>query len=246
MVPDKFEKHIKNQLGKREISPSDNAWDKISGQLEKRESPKSKRFLWYSVAAACIGILIISTLYLNTSDESIDSGIQLVETPNEPVVIPKTEDVLIEQKAVEEKIAISDKPNIKDAKKPRVQVETDLNNNSSIASTGSVSDKAIKADVVPNGAEQLINAKIAKIVAQVNLLENSNLPVSSLEVDSLLRQAQQEILTDKIFNQEGKVDAMALLDEVEGELDKSFREQIFESLKTGFLKVRTAVADRNN
>jgi len=36
------------------------------------------------------------------------------------------------------------------------------------------------------------------------------------------------------------------LNEVEGELDISFREQIFESLKTGFLKVRTAVADRNN
>jgi len=39
---------------------------------------------------------------------------------------------------------------------------------------------------------------------------------------------------------------MALLTEVEGELDQSFRDQIFEKLKSGFLKVRTAVADRNN
>ncbi len=246
MVPDKFEKHIKNQLGKREISPSDNAWDKISGQLAKTESPKSKRFLWYSVAAACIGILIISTLYLNTSDESIDSDIQLVETPNEPVIIPKTEAVVKKQNAVEEKIAISDKPSIKVAKKPSIQVETDSDYNSQIASTDNFSDKIIKVDTVLNKAEQLINTKIAEIVAQVNSLENSNLPISSIEVDSLLRKAQQEVLTDKIFNQEGKVDAMALLNEVEGELDKSFREQIFESLKTGFLKVRTAVADRNN
>ena len=245
MVPDKFEKHIKNQLGRREISPSDNAWDKVSGQLAKTEPPKSKRFLWYSVAAAFIGILIISTLYLNTSDEAIDYDIQIVETPIEPVDTPKIEDVVIEQNAVE-KIAISDKPTSKDAKKPRIQVKTDLKYNSQIASIESVSENVIKAGVVPNGTEQLINAKIAKIVAQVKLLENSNLPVSSIEVDSLLRQAQQEILTDKIFNQEGKVDAMALLNEVEGELDKSFREQIFESLKTGFLKVRTAVADRNN
>ena len=246
MVPDKFEKHIKNQLSKRKISPSHNAWDKISGQLQKTESPKSKRFFWYSVAAAFIGVLIVSSLYFNASDESIEPGIQIVETPIESVVIPKIEDVVIEQNKLEEKIAISDKPTSKDAKKPKVQVETDSKYNSQIASTGSESDKVIKADVVPNGTEQLINAKIAKIVAQVNLLENSNLPVSSIEVDSLLRQAQQEILTDKIFDQEGKVDAMALLNEVEGELDKSFREQIFESLKTGFLKVRTAVADRNN
>ena len=84
------------------------------------------------------------------------------------------------------------------------------------------------------------------MVAQVELLENNNISISNTEIDSLLRKAQDEILTDKIFNQEGKVDALALLNEVEGELDISFREQIFESLKTGFLKVRTAVADRNN
>ena len=35
------------------------------------------------------------------------------------------------------------------------------------------------------------------------------------------------------------------LTEVEDELDQSFRDQIFDSLKEGFLKVRTAVADRN-
>ena len=246
MEPDKFEKHIKNELSEREISPSANAWDKISKQLPTTEEPKSKSFFWYSVAAVFIGILIISSLYFNTSDESIESGIQIVETPNEPVVLPKIEDVVVKQKAVEEKIAISDKPGIKEAKKPKVQVKTDLNYNSQIASTGSVSDEVIKANAVPIKTEQLINAKIAEIVAQVDLMEYSNLPISNAEVDSLLRKAQNEVLADKIFNKEGKVDAMALLNEVEGELDKSFREQIFESLKTGFLKVRTAVADRNN
>jgi len=246
MEPDKFEKHIKNQLSKREISPSDNAWDRISNQLPTSKEPKSKSFFWYSVAAAFTGILIISSLYFNTSNESIESEIQIVKTPIEPIIIPKTEDVVIKQNAVEEKIAISDKSSIKDAKKPKVQVKTDLNYDSQIASTGSVSDKVIKANAVPIKTEQLINAKIAEIVAQVDLMENSNLPISNAEVDSLIRKAQNEVLADKIFNKESKVDAMALLNEVEGELDKSFREQILESLKTGFLKVRTAVADRNN
>ncbi len=246
MEPDKFEKHIKNEFSEREISPSDNAWDKISKQLPTPKESKSNSYFWYSVAAVFTGVLIMSSLYFNSSNESFESGIQTVETPIEPVVIPKTEDVVIKQNAVEEKIAISDKSSIKEAKKPKVQVETDLNYNSQIASTGRVSDIVIKANAVPIKTEQLINAKIAEIVAQVNQLENSNLPVSSMEVDSLLRQAQREILTDKVFNQEGKVNAMALLNEVEGELDQTFREQIFETLKAGFLKVRTAVADRNN
>jgi len=106
--------------------------------------------------------------------------------------------------------------------------------------------QVVEDKVVRSQTEKLINAKIAEIVAQVDLIENGNLSISNAEVDSLLRKAQNELVTDKIFNREGQVDAMALLNEVEGELDKSFREQIFESLKTGFLKVRTAVADRNN
>ncbi|MBT8298793.1 MAG: hypothetical protein KJO52_10700 [Maribacter sp.] len=245
MEPDKFEKHIKNQMREREISPSANAWNKISNQLPAQE-PKSKSFFWYSVAAAFIGILILSSLYFNTSDEVIEPNIQVVETPNEPADIPKTEAVLAEQNTTEEKITIVDKTSIKKAENSSGQFETDLNPKAQIASAGNDGDIVKRVGTVPTGTERLINTKIAEIVAQVNLLENNSLPVSSMEVDSLLRQAQQEILSNKIFNDKCEVDAMALLSEVEGELDKSFREQIFESLKTGFLKVRTAVADRNN
>jgi len=82
-------------------------------------------------------------------------------------------------------------------------------------------------------------------VAKVDALELSD-AVTDAEVDSLLLQAQQDILKENLFNTDNSVNAMALLTEVEDELDQSFRDQIFESLKTGFLKVRTAVADRNN
>jgi hypothetical protein len=246
MEPDKFEKHIKNQLSKREISPSDNAWGKISGQLQKTESPKSKKFFWYSVAAAFIGILIISSLYFNTSDKSIESEIQIVETPEETIRIPKKENILEEQNVTEDKVAISQKAILKESDKPNVKVETIKNVNSQIATLDKSKEQLMEDKVVPSQTEKLIDTKIAEIVAQVDLMENNNLPISNAEVDSLLRKAQNEVLADKIFNKEGKVDAMALLNEVEGELDRSFREQIFESLKTGFLKVRTAVADRNN
>lgn len=246
MEPDKFEKHIKTQLRNRKISPSKNAWDKISGQLQIPESPKSKRFIWYSVAAAFIGVLIISSLYFNSSDESVDSGIQIVETPKETNSIPEKENILVEEDAIDEKvanshIAIPDEPD-----KPNERVEITINTNSQVAILDEGNGQVKEDNVIPSQTEKLIDAKIAEIVAQVDLMENDNLPISIVEVDSLLRQAQNEVLADKIFDNEGKVDAMALLNEVEGELDKSFREQIFESLKTGFLKVRTAVADRNN
>ena len=84
-----------------------------------------------------------------------------------------------------------------------------------------------------------------EVVAQVELMETAQQDVSDAEVDSLLRAAQRQILTVKLFSESGSVDAMSLLAEVEDELDESFRDQIFDALKTGYLKLRTAVADRN-
>jgi ABC-type phosphate transport system auxiliary subunit len=93
--------------------------------------------------------------------------------------------------------------------------------------------------------QTLIDEKINTLVAQVMNLENQNVPVTDAEIDSLLLLAQKELLTDRLLKANDQVDAMALLSEVEDELDRTFRGQLFEKLKDGFFKVRTAVADRN-
>ncbi|MEL6919028.1 MAG: hypothetical protein AAFO99_15030 [Bacteroidota bacterium] len=97
-----------------------------------------------------------------------------------------------------------------------------------------------------DGSKEIIDIKIAEVIAQVDQLEQDNAIVTNAEIDSLLRVAQKEILTDKLVKGNKKVDPAVLLAEAEFELDKSFRDQIFETLKNGYLKVRTAVADRNN
>ena len=94
-------------------------------------------------------------------------------------------------------------------------------------------------------AEQ-INSQLDAVLAQVALLESRQGGVSEAEIDSLLRQAQQEISGHAYHPPRDSVDAMALLMETEEELDRSFREQLFDRLKTGFARVRTAVATRND
>ncbi|MBT8306986.1 MAG: hypothetical protein KJN85_08615 [Maribacter sp.] len=246
MEPDKFEKHIKSKLNEREISPSNNAWEKIATQLETTENQKSNAFFWYSVAAVFIGILIVTTLYFNAKVDPIDSEIQIVDTPKQIDVVPANQEVLSEGNIMENQLIETQVQPEKPTKDQQIYQEAIVIATSQTLKLEETMAKVEKSDAEINEKEQLIDMKIAELVAQVDLLENKNLSISNTEIDSLLREAQNEILADKIFNQEGKVDAMALLNEVEGELDKSFREQIFESLKTGFLKVRTAVADRNN
>ena len=94
-------------------------------------------------------------------------------------------------------------------------------------------------------SEERIQTKIAEIVTQVEGLEIQHNEVSDAEIDSLLRNAQRELLAENLFNNDRSVNAEALLADVENELDQSFRDRIFDALKDGYLKVRTAVADRD-
>ncbi|MCK5441241.1 MAG: hypothetical protein KAJ23_05060 [Maribacter sp.] len=243
MEPDKFERYIKDKLERREIRPSSNAWNTIADQLETQKITKSNKFFWYGTAASFIGILIILVIYFNEQNTPIKNDIEVVEEPLENVKIREQEIVPLNPNTFEAKMVISKEFPLTEKESPEVVASPKSISKTQI--TSALAERE-KVDAKIKGSKELIDIKIAEITAHVDFLESNDFSISDAEVDSLLRKAQNEVLADKIFNKEGKVDAMALLNEVEGEIDRSFREQIFESLKTGFLKVRTAVADRNN
>jgi len=250
MEPNKFERHIKEQMQKREIQPSGGAWEKVSERLEPSIEGKNNKFLWYSAAASFIGIMIVSILFFQSDDPSVETEVQIVDSKEEII-----EDVInenINNEAIVKEDALVENDGIEQF--PITKSEVPVGNKSDGLSNQIAAVKEAASDIDltvekmgnPNDfKEEIIQTKILEIVAAVDSLEQNNDALTEAEVDELLRNAQDEILREKILNQSGSVDAMALLTEVEDELDKSFRDQIFESLKTGFLKVRTAVADRN-
>lgn len=91
--------------------------------------------------------------------------------------------------------------------------------------------------------KKAIDTQIKTLVANVDL--NT---VSDEEIDALLKNAQREIISSRVFDSNtGRVDANALLLDVEAEVDpRSFRDKVFEALAEGFVKARDAVVDRNN
>ncbi|MDC8003184.1 hypothetical protein POV27_03930 [Aureisphaera galaxeae] len=95
--------------------------------------------------------------------------------------------------------------------------------------------------------ETFIQQKVDEVIQQVKEIQEKNSTVSAVEIDALLAKAQRDIATNRILNStHQKVDAQALLMDVEIELERSFRDRVFEALGDGFNKVRTAVAERNN
>ena len=246
MEVDKFEKHIKEQLHRREINPSEAAWEKLSGQLPKAEHRKSKKFLWYGVAASFIGIVLIASIYFGNDTEPINTGVQVVDAPKEADIILQQE-VFPEQHSMDEQqVEAEVEVNVTIEKSRERRPILKSTDNSQFAVTQATDIEPLETKTIQTSTEQLVDSKIAELIVQVEFMEDNNLQVTDAELDSLLRKAENEILSQKIRDHGGKIDALALLDEVETELDQTFRAQIFESLKAGFLKVRTAVADRNN
>lgn len=253
MEPDKFENYIKSKLDSREIKPSSNAWQRISKELKSEPVAKKSGYFWLGIAASVAVLIGVAVFYITNEEKTMPAPPVLVQKPitlpnsnvaePAPLVLDKNTNGI----ALEEEI----ENNVRFEKNGTSTSVTDLNSNfikqnQEDVMFVEVNKQESKATELPSQfSETLLNEKIAEVVAQVTLLEQSS-QVSDAEVDSLLRNAQEAIFREQLFKQDQSVDAMALLSQVEEELDQSFRDQIFQSLKTGFLKVRTAVADRNN
>ena len=249
METDKFEKHIKSQFKDREIQPSENAWEKISSELNSDTSKKKPVYLWMGIAASVMVLIGIALFYFNGSDDVNEIQFEVVDTDKKEALEEKksTESVSFLEKEPEAVV----KNDVEKINSGVAKKQESIKNKEIITVEDEIEVASVERIVLEKKGDELeisddiINTKVAGIVAQLDVLEQYS-TVTDAEVDSLLKRAQQEILQEKIFKTDKSVDALALLTEVEGELDQSFRDQIFNSLKASFIKVRTAVAARNN
>ena len=241
---DKLEKHIKEKLEERTIAPSKGAWDKIASKVKEPAPQRRNTWFPYAIAASVVGIVLVSVFYFTKGDPEVEQ-VQMVETEN---TIDKETQIKPEDKVVETSVKQNQTEVAETKSESFVADKTqELSPELPISNT-EVAAQEVKEplqDDIKINSDVLIAQKVEEVVAQVQLMENAKQDVTDAEVDSLLRAAQRQILTDKLFADGGSVDAMSLLAEVEDELDESFRDQIFDALKSGYLKLRTAVADRN-
>lgn len=246
MAPIKFEEQIKEKFEGRKIQPSGHAWDKISSQIETTNKSKKKGFPWFAIAASIIGLLIASLVFFNADKEAVIQGKPIVNTPQNKTNndLQNSNIKLLEEFNTTETILVNNEKSTPSKEKKKTIA---LPKDDALASTeNKVTQAKLQQENKVNLAmEVLINEKVNLIVAQIDSLFLKNNAVTNAEIDALLRKAQDEILMQKVLKNSNSVDAMALLNQAESELDLSVRDQLFEALKSGYLKVRTAVADRN-
>ncbi|GAA4814356.1 hypothetical protein [Litoribaculum gwangyangense] len=255
MAPLKYEEQLKEKLEKRRMQPMENAWEKLSDRLDNEQKKNTnKSYWWLGLAASLVGIVFIVSQFLNLNVRN--------KTETEVVTTPEVE--IIEQQ--ETNVMASERETIKPVEDVEVlnkeetiqysEIKSPLKINTSSETKVAVSEDARNVEEAilvnekaefPNPKLTFEEQKIQDAVAQVQALENEDRKLTKTNIDALLEQAQKEIKLNRLANETtGMVDANRLLQDVEAELDQSFRSKVFEAIKSSYSSVKTAVAQRNN
>ena len=232
----KYEKEFREKLNKREVAPSAGSWEKLQFELDIERKKKIDWFKWAGIAAALIaGIIVIGLLYNHPIPESP----AVVETPSKEIKVNAPQVV---EETVKQVPSILEPPAA-----PQNQQEISYSKEkSSIIAEANVKKEATEnlnkySPIAPVKGNNF--SKTEEAIAQNTSPEEAK--VTDAEVDALLAKARAEINSQRNSNVVN-VNANDLLWNVEMEMEQSFREKVFDVLKEGFDKAKTAVANRNN
>ena len=265
MAPIKFEEQLKEKLEKRSLQPSQDAWNRLSDRLDEAEGKQSnKGFWWLGIAAAIVGVLLAITFVFKSNTNIIEPTI--VDTEKENVIdteVIQNKEVLKENipQVAEQKDKVEPE-NIQQSHTKTQIDKTPLKTLVNKKQEAIIKEKETKTAVVANVNTTDVaktnikrevkvlsfeDQKVKDVVAQIQQLQEDNKEVTAEEIDALLEAAQKEITMQKLYDEAtNKVDANALLQSVENDLEQSFRAKVFEAIKSGYESVKTAVAERNN
>ncbi|HLV92845.1 MAG TPA: hypothetical protein VKX34_06960 [Aequorivita sp.] len=253
MAPLNLENNIREKLEDRELKPSLDAWAKLESRLDK-EQPKKKTVIWYYVAASFIGVLILSAIFFTGTN--IDENLKLVDENAKEIHIEKQSEIIVKP-LFQERVVVEDvDKEIKTKKKPSKDdtklipskasaVDRQILKGEVIAEVSETTQEALSVKAYIKNENQLLDEKASEVALQIRSLQDTNAEVTIEEVEALLENARRDIQAQRVLKSQ-KVDAMALLEEVEWELDKSFRDKVFDALGEGFHRLRTAISQRNN
>ncbi|GLB49076.1 hypothetical protein [Neptunitalea lumnitzerae] len=243
-----FENELKQRLEERTITPSGNAWDKVVGQLEEEKSTFTLA-KWYWVAAILIiGGFVLGGFLISQKTAPkptiVDVDVKK-EAPVENNIHKREVDVT---EGVVEVAAIKRVNDKTENKVEEVNSKTYQKPDSKLHIVEVASVVPVKLE--KSASDVLEDAKVDKVLLTLNTMQEHGTEITDATIDSLLLNAQNELRAERIqlalANNNNATESLAasLLSEVEYELDKSFKDKVFNALQDGFIKIKTAVAEK--
>ncbi|THD68899.1 hypothetical protein E7Z59_00790 [Robertkochia marina] len=230
MRSEEFDKKVRSLLQERKIKPTPASWHRLEGLLDEAETQgSSKQKLWF-VAASVAVIMVLGALMIS-SDGFYTEADPLVEQEMERSSPERNDDIY----KVPEAGGLVKQDNIEEVSIPVELSENSFSTSSSAAVVfeGRPVEKTVGADFGSN--------ELRYIPVGTN---KEKTQVSDREIEELLADARAVLHQDGASTAK-QVDAALLLADIEKELDQNFKDKALEALKKGLVKLRTAVAERN-
>lgn len=256
--------NIKDILEERRMEVSEGSWDQLASQLDANDKKKKRRNIY--PYAACLAILVgLITFIVSKNIGEIESQTIVntdketqiekeVETPK-PLILKDnihteiTEEAVVVQeelpKVNETETRIQKEEIVKQQKESIVQFEKEVQKDVVVQ----------EKEIIPKEIETIITQKDVVIDTDKDLRASivalsaiENIEITDAEIDQMLKEAQlslSELDIEKENDQIRFATADELLYEVENELDRSFKQKVFDLIKRNVKKGKTLLADRN-
>ena len=179
METNKFEKDFRNKLKQRELTPSENSWDRLDAMLtvaEKKQTKKSNG--WLYIAASIIGFICIGTVFFNQTEELIDVPKNNVVIEQQEIIKPKEVNAIKEEVSIinQSSVATTNSKQIKFKKPiPILNEEVVVQENKNEKAVDEIACEPITQKEIPN--EIIASSEIKKPSVKVdakNLLSEVN------------------------------------------------------------------------
>jgi len=229
MEQNKLETQFKEKLNSREIKPTEMAWDRLNSMLSVAEPNGTKqtnqkpKLTWLYIAASFIGFLLISTVFFNQKENTIDIKKNTIVIENSiPKENSKTEikSIKTEPNFSKTKLKSETKPLVQNQKKSKSNVEN------SIFKT----QENTVAEIQSNNQNE-------SIIADKNTIPEN--------IENLLASVEKNPKSP-VKNSSVKINPTDLLNQVDGELQVSFREKALNTITQKYKEAKEALANRNN
>ncbi len=234
MEPNKLNTKIREKLNAREIQPSAASWDRLDAMLSVEENKKSRKsFKWLYMAASIVGFVFAGLFFFNQNNEipKIDNNETVVEAHSDEVnsknVKASEEKVLQTNETIKNQNEIEDK---------------------ALASVSESREESVKGNKSETSIQSFTKTEIIKqeVVAEVVPQKIDEKPKEET-VSNVLLASNEANKTEKRSSNKSKIkiDASALLSQVDGEIELTFRQKTIKKMVRNFESAREAVVSRN-
>lgn len=244
MAQNKLENQIKEKLNSREIQPSAQAWDRLDAMLTVAEEKKTKRsFFSYKFIGIAASVLVFVTLgmfFFNQKEveKQSDRNVVTKEVEKDTVNDTNTKNVFPNpvKEQINEVVVSSEKPKI-NIQQPRTNNKKSIINQKTTAINQFIENQN-QVVVNQNQVQPQKDGEIA-------IKEKENLKTEIKSDEQLFKSLDKVALNATTKKSALKVDAKSLLNQVDGELDLTFREKVINSINKNYKNVKVAVSNRN-